>query len=146
MVMALALLLGLLSQDTAETLKPDDEALCDDGSSPWTRDGRPNWRCRRDRCSPHARVCWEERCSDEAGADICEDAPTTKCEGVLACFREWFSCTGKWGCDKPGDWGGCAAGGCTFAPAPAPGPDPELQFSESNGLALKRSNGGEWCH
>jgi hypothetical protein len=94
---------------------------CDDGSSPWTATGEPNWDCEIDACSPHESTCWDERldfCFDDSGDDagICRWERQQTCDSVWKCFKLWANCNGRYTCKVSGSWVGCTEGTCDPIP------------------------------
>lgn len=111
-----ALLLLMLS---APPPGPDDASaplVCDDGGSPWSTDGSPNWDCTLDGCSPHDMVCGEERldhCRDEAQPDVDHCAYSTiECHSKWSCFDLWVGCPGEYKCLDEESWIGCDHAQC----------------------------------
>jgi hypothetical protein len=95
-----------------------DEPVCDDGSSPYDKNGRPNIRCEIDGCSVIDRMCWSERlnyCYDDNGSDngFC-GLYEMECHNGLSCSGMWLACVGQWACEDP-HWWGCGEGSCTEA-------------------------------
>jgi len=102
----------------------EEELLCDDGSSAFDDEGKPNWQCQRRGCTPDAHVCWSEKiahCRDAAGGllSTCSVA-TEECNSRFSCFDLWLYCEGEYGCDESGGVG-CKKGHCkTDTDAQAP--------------------------
>lgn len=117
MVLGLVLLVfDALVPSPASSTDDDDALVCDDGSSPWDSNGRPNWACTRDGHSPHDDLCWNERldhCYGDDGKDlgVCVFAQE-ECNSRLACFDLWLYCAGEYKCLESSVIG-CTKGTCT---------------------------------
>lgn len=129
----LASLILRLFADASDPLEWHEPEFCDDGSSPWRRDGRPNFDCHVGGCSSRGPVCFADRlahCHDVAGADTgaCE-LETDECHSKLACFDMWLYCAGVYKCHDATSWVGCNHGSCTTDTAPV-APDDLLVAEE----------------
>lgn len=96
---------------------------CDDGKSPYQKDGSPNWECEIRDCSPFEALCWigaHDECYDENGDDngACGGEEVKTCKGWASCFGLWARCDGEYECKVSSRFGPCNEGICTLRAAP----------------------------
>jgi hypothetical protein len=96
----------------------DEVQVCDDGSSPYDENGRPNVDCEIEGCTVIEPVCWSyriDRCYDESGSEngVCT-LSQADCHNALTCHGLYLACVGEWACEDP-HWWGCGEGSCTEA-------------------------------
>lgn len=113
-LLAILATVSVPAADDVTVVKP----TCDDGSSPYDENGRPNVDCEIDGCTVIEPLCWSERlddCYDVSGSDngacVLRDK---ECDTAVGCFGLYLSCVGEWSCEDS-HWWGCGEGTCTEA-------------------------------